>query len=47
MFCTKCGEKVDSSSSFCTKCGNKLENYNQGSIIFKRESQFYGVLVQE
>lgn len=45
MFCTKCGEKVDNNSSFCTKCGNKLENYNQGSIIFARESQFYGVLV--
>jgi len=44
MYCTKCGEKVENSASFCTKCGNKLENY-QGSIIFARESQFYGVLI--
>lgn len=46
MYCTKCGAEVDNNSSFCTKCGNKLENYNrEGSIIFARENQFYGVLI--
>ena len=51
MFCTKCGNEIKNNSNFCTKCGNKLNNNveaitnQEGSIIFAREKQFYGVLV--
>lgn len=25
MFCTECGNKLDTDSKFCTKCGNKID----------------------
>lgn len=46
MFCNKCGAPVDLTGKFCTKCGNPLENYpHEGSVIFARENQFYGVII--
>lgn len=46
MFCTNCGKEVEANTSFCTNCGNKVgNNEKKGTIIFVRESQFYGVAV--
>lgn len=46
MFCNKCGKEIEVGTKFCTNCGNKLEGYvTKASIVFERQSQFYGVLV--
>lgn len=48
MFCTKCGEQIDSWAKFCTKCGNKIENIvnvnKGGSITFARKKQLSGAV---
>lgn len=46
MFCSKCGNENKDKLKFCTNCGNKLiKEDTDGSIIFERKKQFYGVLV--
>jgi hypothetical protein len=46
MFCNKCGEKVKKTLKYCTNCGNKLiKEEKDGSILFERKKQFYGVLI--
>lgn len=46
MFCSKCGKEEKENVKFCTNCGNKLiKDENDGSILFERKKQFYGVLV--
>lgn len=46
MFCSKCGKEEKENVKFCTNCGNKLiQDENDGSILFERKKQFYGVLV--
>ena len=42
MFCNKCGAEIDINDKFCNSCGEKIENKDIGSIIFKREKQYYG-----
>ena len=45
MFCNKCGAEIDINDKFCNSCGEKIENKDIGSIIFKREKQYYGCIV--
>ncbi len=46
MFCSKCGKEEKENLKFCTNCGDKLiKEDTDGSILFERKSQFYGVLV--
>lgn len=50
MFCTKCGSKIKDDSTFCEHCGNKVNGVNennssQGSILFRRNNSFVGVII--
>ncbi len=46
MFCNQCGNQVQDDAIFCNKCGFRVkEETKMGSIIFRREGQYYGCLV--
>ncbi len=38
MYCTNCGQILESDAKFCTKCGSKLENNSTNSTIVTHES---------
>ena len=46
MFCNQCGNQVQDDAIFCNKCGFRVkEEVKMGSIIFRREGQYYGCLI--
>ena len=34
MFCSKCGQKIESGAAFCSKCGASIESTNQQAVIY-------------